>query len=92
MRLKNLDELLFKELQNPEFAKAYLEDALTDSLDEFLIALRKYIQANQGMTETADKADVAREAMYRMLSGKGNPGIRQLYAILQAHGLQLHIG
>jgi DNA-binding phage protein len=33
------------ELQDPEFAAAYLEDALSESLEEFLIALRKYVQA-----------------------------------------------
>ena len=42
MRLKSLDEMLFKQLQNRDFAHAYLEDALSDSVDEFLIVRRKY--------------------------------------------------
>ena len=92
LRLKSFDEVLYRQLQDPEFARAYLEDALSDSLDEFLIALGKYVQATKGMTRTAEEAHVRREAMSRMLCGKGNPGIRQLHAIMEAQGLQLHVG
>ena len=42
LRLKNFDEHLYRELQDPDFAAAYLEDALADSMEEFLVALRKY--------------------------------------------------
>ena len=41
--LKRFDEVLFRELKDPEFALAYLQDALDESTAEFLIALRKYI-------------------------------------------------
>ena len=41
MRLKSFDEYLYRELQDREFATAYLEDAISDSLDEFLVALQK---------------------------------------------------
>jgi DNA-binding phage protein len=85
MTVKSFDEVLFKQLRNPDFARAYLEDALNDSIDEFLVALRKYVQANDIGSSTAA------EAMYRTLLEDRNPGIRQVEAILQTHGLQLHV-
>jgi probable addiction module antidote protein len=91
MRLKSFDEYLYRELQDQEFAAAYLEDAISDSLDEFLVALRKVVQANGGMSRCAEDAQLSREAMYRMLTEKGNPVVRSLDAILRAHGMQLSV-
>ncbi len=91
MKLKDFDETLYRELQDPEFAAAYLEDALSDSLEEFLIALRKYVQANGGMSRCAEQTQLAREALYRMLSGEGNPELRSVNAILKSHGLRFSI-
>ena len=91
MKLKHFDETLYQELQDPEFAAAYLQDALDDSLEEFLIALRKYVQANGGMAQCAEQTHLTREALYRMLSETGNPALRSVYAILNARGLRLSI-
>lgn len=91
MRLKNFDEHLYRELQDPEFAAAYLEDALSESLEEFLVALRKYVQANGGVSRCAEDSHLAREAIYRMLSEDGNPGFRSVDAILKAHGSRFSI-
>jgi probable addiction module antidote protein len=91
MTLKNLDEHLYKELRNPEFAAAYLEDALSDSIEEFLVALRKYVQANGGMSHCAERSGLAREAIYRMLSEGGNPELRSIDAILKSQGLCFEI-
>ncbi len=89
MQLKNFEERLYKDLRDPEFATAYLQDAWEDSQEEFLAALRKYVQANGGMTRCAAAAGLTREALYRMLSDAGNPEVRSLRAILQAGGLTL---
>jgi len=89
MSLKSFGEVLFRNLRDARFAAAYLQDALEESPEEFLIALREYIQANGGLTRAADKAQVSREALHRMLSGKGNPGFRQLSAILRAQGIRM---
>ncbi|MCX6382000.1 MAG: putative addiction module antidote protein [Armatimonadetes bacterium] len=91
MKLQRFDEILYKELQDREFAIAYLEDALSESTEEFLIALRKYVQANQGMTKCAEAASINREALYRMLSEKGNPELDSLTAILTACGFKLRV-
>lgn len=89
--LRSFDELLLEELRDPESAAIYLQDAWEDSMEEFLAALRKYIQANGGMSQCAKRAHLSREALYRMLSENGNPEMRSLRAILDAGGLTLTI-
>lgn len=91
MKLKGFDETLFKHLQDPEFAVAYLQDAYEDSMEEFLVALRKYVQANGGIKRCAEDANLTREAVYRMLSENGNPELRSVDAILKAYGLRFGI-
>ncbi len=89
--LQNFDEYLFSELRDPAFAAAYLQDAWEDSTEEFLVALRKVVQANGGLTQCAAKARVTREALYRMLSEKGNPELRSIRAVLEANGIRFAI-
>src|SRR5688572_15817722 len=91
MRLERFDETLYKELQNPEFAQAYLAEALDDSFEEFLVALRKYVQANGGFSRCAEMTELSREALYRMLSETGNPEFRSIQVILNAYNLKLSI-
>ncbi len=88
-QLKDFDEILFEDLRDPESAALYLQDAWDESAEEFLVALRKYVQANGGMARCAEKAHLTREALYRMLSDKGNPELRSVRAVLQATGLRL---
>ena len=45
-KLKDFDVVLYEALRDPEAAEIYLQDAWEDSIEEFLIALRKYVQAN----------------------------------------------
>jgi len=44
--LRDFDTILFEALRDPEAAAIYLQDAWEDSTEEFLVALRKYVQAN----------------------------------------------
>lgn len=53
MKLKSFDRYLFSQLQDPEFAMLYLNEAYADSTDEFLVALGKYVQAKGGLDEAA---------------------------------------
>lgn len=90
-KLKDFNELLFGELRDPESAAIYLQDAWEDSTEEFLIALRKYVQANGGMAQCAENAHITRESLYRMLSEKGNPELRSIRAVLEASGIRFAI-
>ena len=43
------------------------------------------------MAAIAEKADLSRESLYRMLSKRGNPEIKSLLRLLRAMGLKLSI-
>lgn len=91
MTVKPFKETLYRELQDDDFASAYLEDALEDSTEEFLVALRHVVMARGGMTHVAEDAGLTREAMYRMLSEKGNPEFRSVQKMLTATRLAIHV-
>lgn len=42
----------------------------------------------QGMAETASKAGISRQALYKALSDKGNPSLSTLMGIMKALGIQ----
>jgi probable addiction module antidote protein len=92
MTVQPFQETLYNELQDDEFAAAYLDDAMSDSTEEFLIALRHVVKARGGMTRVAKEAELTREAMYRMLSEKGNPEFRSVQKMLEATGLKFQVG
>jgi probable addiction module antidote protein len=83
-------EFLLEQLVNPEVAKHYLNDALDESPEQFLSALKTVAQARQ-MTSVARDAGVQRETLYRSLSSQGNPTLDTLSSILKAVGLKVLI-
>ena len=87
------DEAIVRELRaDPELAVEYLKAAMADEQEPavLLIALRHIAEA-YGMAKVARKSGLAREALYRALSPKGNPTIKTLNAVLKATGLQLTV-
>ena len=90
-QLKSFDGLLSEELQDPEFARVYLAEAFKDSESEFLIALRKYVQANGGMKAAAEKSGIRREVLYRMLSENGNPRFATFQTLIESLGYTLEL-
>ncbi|MGM0424769.1 MAG: addiction module antidote protein [Thermodesulfobacteriota bacterium] len=83
---------LIQSLQDPREAAAYLNAAIEDGdKNVFLLALRNVAEAHGGMGKIAEKSHLNRENLYRMLSQKGNPEIKSLYALLQAMGLKLSV-
>lgn len=50
MKLKDISETFETDLQDPEFVQVYLEEALNDGANNFLIALRNVVEANKSMT------------------------------------------
>lgn len=79
---------LLKDLLDPREATLYINAALEDSEEMFLVALRDVAEARQ-MARVASEAGVAREALYRMLSDSGNPTTSNLRGILKAIGLKM---
>ena len=85
-------ERLMERLKDPEYAIAYLNEAVNDEDQRvFLLALKDVIEANGGdMTELAQDAKLNRPTIYRMLSKKGNPRWDSLTSLFNAIGIQMH--
>ena len=83
------DELL-ADLADPQEAASYLNAALEESEEMFLVALRDVAEAKE-IAKVAEGAGVARESVYRMLTAKGNPTYTSLIGILHAVGLKMTI-
>lgn len=83
---------LIQSLKDPCEAAAYLNAAIEEGDRAlFLLALRNVAEANGGMSALAEKAQLSRESLYRMLSKRGNPEIKSLFALLNAMGLRLAV-
>lgn len=85
------EEFLAEYLQDPRDVALYLNSALEDSEEAFLEAIGDVAATVATMAEVADRAGIARQAAYRMLSRTGNPTYGSLVAILKALGLRLAI-
>jgi probable addiction module antidote protein len=86
------DEFLRERLADAAFAAEYLQAALEDGdTAVLLLALRRIAEARGGMTKLARETGLTREALYRTLSGGGNPRLTSLRAILAASGLRLTV-
>lgn len=92
-RHKKFEDFLQEELQDPEVAMGYLNEALADEDPHiFLIALKDVINAQQkDMTEIAKKAHLNRQNLYRMLSKKGNPRWENLNSLFDTLGYQVQL-
>lgn len=77
-------------LTNPDEAAAYLNAALEEDQEVFLLALRDIAEA-RGMTLVAQEAALNRENLYRMLSSNGNPQLSSLNTLLHSLGLRLAV-
>lgn len=91
MRLIPFDQAVHDALQDPDGAVVYMQDALEESVEELLHAMRKLLKANGGMKQAAAKTGFAREALYSMLSEHGNPAFRSLQTILEAYGFEFTV-
>lgn len=86
------EDYLYKRLQNPKEAAAYLNECLKDKDPAvFLIALRNVIKANGGMSRLSEEIDRNRESLYRSFSTNGNPGINTLVDTLNVYGLEISV-
>ena len=90
MQTKSYDVFLQEELRDPELAAAYLSAAMEEgSTEQLLLALRTVAEAAGGVAAIADKTQLNRQTMYKILSAEGNPTLTTLLAILQAIGITL---
>ena len=92
MKLISYKNDLLKELKDPEYAAAYLAQALeSDDQATFLLALRDVVEAGGGVSAVARQADIQRESLYKVLSNRGNPRLATLQGILKSVGLRIAV-
>ena len=92
---ENYEEDLIERLKNSEYAVEYLNVILDSEDDEkkeetFLLALRDIAKAN-GVSQTAKKAKLGRESLYKSLSENGNPKFGTLLTLLSSLGMKLKL-
>jgi probable addiction module antidote protein len=74
---------------DPELASEYLNAAIEDGdISVFLMALGDLAKA-RGMSAMSKKTGLNRENIYRIVSTKGNPQIKSVFALLNAMDLKL---
>ncbi len=87
---------LTESLKDTKEASAYLNVALEEfekdgDIKIFLLMLRDVTEAQGGLSELAEKTNLNRQNLYRVLSGKGNPRISTLGNILNGLGFRFSI-
>lgn len=90
-RTRSYKSWLSENLTDPVVAANYLNAAMKDSPEMFLVALRNVSSAHVGIAAIAEKANLSRESLYRSLSEKGNPEWSTLTGVLSAIGLEISI-
>lgn len=91
-RATSYQEYLIDSLSNHEEAAGYLNAALEGGdIHVFLMALQNVIQAQGGVSKLAKKTHKSRTSLYKSLSLKGNPYLKNTNEILDAIGMTFQI-
>lgn len=90
---KDYQDKLIQDLQDPELASAYLNEALKNEITcIFLLALKNVCKAQgKEMAALARQTKISRENLYRILSKRGNPKLNNVVSLLSAIGFQLSL-
>lgn len=91
-RTINYQDYLLESLQDPKEAAGYLNAALDENdIELFLIALKNVVKAQGGVAKLSEKVHKSRTSLYKTLSKKGNPYLKNTNELLHAIGLQLSV-
>ena len=90
--LRNFDDFIMEELNNPEFVSDYLQDALDEGgIPLFLITLRQVVQHQKGLTKASQETGLGMESLYKTLSEQGNPHLSTIEKILKTVGMKITV-
>ena len=91
--MRNVRETHHLILRDPEAAAEYWNLALEEGEPEvILMALRNIAEAQEdGISGLAERAELGRESMYKMLSAKGNPKLSSFTKVMHGLGLRLKV-
>jgi probable addiction module antidote protein len=92
-KLKEFKTFFAEKLKDPDYAIAYLNEALADEDKRvFLVALKNVIEAHEeNKSSLAKETNISRPTFYRMLSKTGNPRWDNITSIVDAMNLQMSI-
>jgi probable addiction module antidote protein len=81
-------------LRTPEEMAAYLEACLEEAQGDaaFIAKALGDIARAKGMSQVARDAGLSRESLYKALSGARSPDFDTILRVVDALGLQLHVG
>ncbi|MDY7546711.1 putative addiction module antidote protein [Glaciimonas sp. CA11.2] len=79
-------------LQTEEDIVAYFDACLEEAGDDasFIAHALGTIARARGMSQVARDTGLARESLYKALSGEGNPEFSTILKVMKALGLKLH--
>ena len=78
-------------LDSDEAVAAYLTDAMESGDQQLIVAALNTVARARGMTEIAKDAGIARQALYKSFSAKGNPTLSTLLGVFKSIGLSLSV-
>lgn len=90
VKLKTWD--VVEHLSTREDMQAYLDACMEEGDPALIAAALGDIARARGMSELARDTGLARESLYRSLSGQGNPEFSTILKVIDALGLRLHVG
>jgi len=79
---------LLEDLRDPQEAANYINAAIEDGSPEMLLLALRHVAEAHKMSRVAKSAGVAREAIYRILSRRGNPRLSSLWGLFPTLGLE----
>ncbi len=89
MKTVSYKKILRDKLDDPEQAAEYLTACYEEGIEVFLVGLRDVVEAQGGVSRTAELSKLNRESLYRLVSRNGNPRLSSLNSVLSALGLKL---
>ena len=89
MELKKFDVIDF--LDNDEALIAYLNASLEENDPKYFAKALGNVARAKGMSSISEAAGLGRQALYRALSGDGNPRIDTLFKVLETLNVRLAV-
>lgn len=93
MPVRNVRVAHSEQLRNPVIAAEYLNHALLSEDPAIILkAISNIVHAHEkGVSYIAEKAELRRESVYKILLPTGNPKLSTLTALLHGLGLQMQV-
>ena len=93
MATRSVREAHNKHLRDSKIAAEYINQALaSDDVAVILMAIRNVVDAPEGgISGVAEKSELGRESMYKMLSPRGNPKLSSIKALFHGLGLKFEV-